>query len=216
MRDLEKITKWAYQWKMKFNPDITKQAIEVIFSCKYAKTKPVHPPLFFNDIPVARQASTKHIGLTLDERLSFTEHIKEAIEKAKKGLALMKFLANKVPSKILELTYTMYVRPHLDYGDVIYHDQLSDMMKLIEQIQYKAALICTGCWKGTCRQKLYDELGWESLEDESLGDLRFTIKLMRTVLLPTFAIMFYLKMYHLTQPKGTKTHSSRFANLILA
>lgn len=45
MRDLEKITKWAYQWKMKFNPDITKQAIEVVFSCKYAKTKPIHPLL---------------------------------------------------------------------------------------------------------------------------------------------------------------------------
>ena len=26
-RDLEKITEWAYQWKMLFNPDITKQAV---------------------------------------------------------------------------------------------------------------------------------------------------------------------------------------------
>jgi len=92
MSDLDKITNWANQWKMKFNPDITKQAIEVIFSCKYAKTKPIHPPLTLNNIPVARKPSTKHLGVILDERLSFNEHIKEAIEKAKKGLALMKFL----------------------------------------------------------------------------------------------------------------------------
>ena len=32
--DLEKISHWAYQWKMKFNPDPTKQANEVIFSRK--------------------------------------------------------------------------------------------------------------------------------------------------------------------------------------
>ena len=39
--DLDKITNWAWQWKMEFNPDINKQAIEVIFSHK--KKKPVHP-----------------------------------------------------------------------------------------------------------------------------------------------------------------------------
>ena len=32
--DLEKISYWAYQWKMQFNPDPNKQANEVIFSQK--------------------------------------------------------------------------------------------------------------------------------------------------------------------------------------
>ena len=140
-RDLDRITDWAHLWKMKFNPDLSKQAIEVIFSCKYAKTKPVHPPLFFNDIPVARRSFTKHLGLVLDDRLSFTEHIKEAIDKAKKGIALMKFLANKVSPKVLELTYTMYVRPHLDYGDVIYHNQHTRSMELLKKSSTKLVLL---------------------------------------------------------------------------
>ena len=33
-KDLDTINKWAYQWKMVFNPDISKQAIEIVFSCK--------------------------------------------------------------------------------------------------------------------------------------------------------------------------------------
>ena len=169
MRDLEKITAWAHQWKMKFNPDITKQAIEVVFSCKYAKTKPTHPPLTFNNIPVARQPSTKHLGIILDDKLSFAEHIREAILKAKKGLALMKFLSNKVSSRVLELTFTMYVRPHLDYGDVIYHKQHKTSMELLEKVQYKAGLIITNCWQGTSRIKLYKELGWESLSQRRDG-----------------------------------------------
>ena len=168
-QDLNKITEWAHQWKMKFNPDITKQAIEIVFSCKYSKTKPVHPPLTFNGIPVARQSSTKHLGLILDERLAFSEHVKEAIEKAKKGISLMKFLANKVTPAVLELTYIMYVRPHLDYGDVIYHDQHSRSMELLEKIQYQAGLIITNCWQGTSRVKLYKELGWESLSQRRAG-----------------------------------------------
>ena len=67
--------------------------------------------------------------------------------------------------KLLDLSYKLYVRPHLDYGDVIYHNQRTDLMNLIEQVQYKAALLVSGCWHCTNREKLYDELGWESLSD---------------------------------------------------
>ena len=31
--DLDIIRKWAYQWKLEFNPDPSKQATEVLFSC---------------------------------------------------------------------------------------------------------------------------------------------------------------------------------------
>ena len=87
MSDLRKITSWAHQWKMQFNPDITKQAMEVIFSWK--RNKPDHPSLEFNGIPVARMESTKHLGIILDDKLSFKQHINEAIVKAKKGIVIM-------------------------------------------------------------------------------------------------------------------------------
>ena len=57
------------------------------------------------------------------------------------------------------MCYKLYVRPHLDYGDVIYHNQRIDLMNLIEQVQYKAGLIVSGCWQGTNRERLFDELG---------------------------------------------------------
>ena len=44
------------------------------------------------------------------------------------------------------------MRPHLNYGDVIYHNQRDDLMKLIEQA--KAALIVSGCWHGTSRGEI--------------------------------------------------------------
>ena len=167
VNDLETVSNWGYQWKMVFNPDITKQAVEVIFSVK--KKKPFHPELKFNDIPVAREDYTKHLGLFLDSRLNFSKHITEAIRKATKGLSLMKYLSKYVSRKVLDLCYKLYVRPHLDYGDVIYHNQRGDLMKLIEQVQYKAALIVSGCWQGTSRVKLYEELGWEPLDQRRWG-----------------------------------------------
>ena len=56
----------------KFNPDINNQAIEVVSSQK--KKKPVYPPLFPRyRIPVKRENNTKHLGVTLDERLKLSE-----------------------------------------------------------------------------------------------------------------------------------------------
>ena len=49
----------------------------------------------------------------------------------------------------------MYVRPHLDYGDVIYHNQRANLIDLLGQVQYNAALVVSGCWQGTTRVKIY-------------------------------------------------------------
>ena len=67
-RDLKIISEWAYQWKMQFNPDINKQAVEVIFSQK--KNKSIHPSLFFNGAPVVMKDEQKHLGMTLDSALN--------------------------------------------------------------------------------------------------------------------------------------------------
>ena len=42
-------------------------------------------------------------------------------------------------------------------------DLKSYLMGKLESVQYSAALAVTGTWRGTCRERLYSELGWESL-----------------------------------------------------
>ena len=104
-----------------FNLDITKQAILIVFSCK--NIKPGHTEQSFGGIPIARQPFTKHLGVYLDARLNFSKHIKEKVLKAMKGISLLKFLSKFVDRNVLGLSYKMYVRPHIDYGDVIDHNQ---------------------------------------------------------------------------------------------
>ena len=65
--------------------------------------------------------------------------------------------------------HTLCVRPHLDYGDVIYHNQHTSSMKLLKKIQYQAGLIVTNCLRGTSRVKLYKDLRWESLAQRRTG-----------------------------------------------
>ena len=64
--DLEKISNWAYQCKMSFNLDKSKQAQEVVFSHKTQRV--IHPPTIFNNIPVVCSSCQKHLGIYLDEQ----------------------------------------------------------------------------------------------------------------------------------------------------
>ena len=62
--DLAKVQDWVLQWKMSFNPGISKQGQEVIFSSKLKKAP--HPPLIFNSNQVNKTSSQKHLGIILD------------------------------------------------------------------------------------------------------------------------------------------------------
>ena len=61
--DLSSISKWAFNWKMLFNPDPTKPAQEVLFSRK--KKTQNYPTLRLNNIQVERASSQKHLDLIL-------------------------------------------------------------------------------------------------------------------------------------------------------
>ena len=62
-KNLEVIQNWPFQWKMNFNPDPTKQAQEVISSCKTKKLP--HPPLVFNNTNVTQSTYQKHYALSM-------------------------------------------------------------------------------------------------------------------------------------------------------
>ena len=148
---------------MLFDPEKTKQAKEVIFSRKNTKTD--HPTVFFNEVPVAHTPCEKRLGMHLDEKLNFQTHIKEKIAKASKVIGIIRKLAQVLPRESLITIYKSFVRPHIDYGDIIYDQPNNDSFcNMIEIVQYNAALAITGAIKGTSQLKIYKELGLESLK----------------------------------------------------
>ena len=162
---------------MCFNTDPDKPAEEVLFSQR--KDNVEHPPLFFNNSVVKRVDSHKHLGLTLDSKLNFRIHINEKISKARKWIGIIKQLSSYIPFNSLVQIYKMHIRPHLDYCDVIFHIpiltndfdssmSLNFSMGILERTQYQAALAITGTWKGTNLDKIYEELGWESLNERRI------------------------------------------------
>ena len=92
--DVRKISNWALQWKMSFNPDVNKQAQEVISSLKTKGN--IHPPLVFNNNIVLQVNSQTHLGVALDLKLTFEEHLTNVFNKFNKTIGLFFTQASKI------------------------------------------------------------------------------------------------------------------------
>ena len=140
---------------MSFNPDSTKPAHEVDFSRK----KKIHyPPILFNNLPVKRVQFHRHLGSTLDSQLNFNEHISSTLY-----FLVLRKLQTVLPRHSFSTICKDFIKPHLDYCDVIYDKKFNESWhKKLESTQDNVALAIAGAIQGTNTEKLYQELGLES------------------------------------------------------
>ena len=163
---------------MSFSPDPSKQAQEVIFSRKINKV--YHPPLLFNNSTVRQISAQKHLWIHLDEELK--HHINEKISKANKCIGIIRKLNNILPCPALLTVYQSFVRPHLDHGDVIYDQPENESFSSkIESVQCDVSPAIPGARRRTSQEKLYQELGLESLRSRRwLRHMCYFYKLSKT------------------------------------
>ena len=65
-------------------------------------------------------ATQKHLGMILESKLSFENHLQSVFSRVNKIIGLLRIFQPTLPRKSLVTTYKSFNRPHLDYGDVVY------------------------------------------------------------------------------------------------
>ena len=109
---------------------------------------------------VEKVQTQKHLGLKLDKKLNFKEHLKDKFVKVNRGIEILKKLSGFLPRHSLITLYKSFIRPHLDYADIIYDQPYNlNLCSKIETCQYNAALAITGAIRGSSNGRLYQELG---------------------------------------------------------
>ena len=76
----------------------------------------------------------------------------------------MRKLKFQLDRKSLEIIYTSFIRPILEYGNEIWDNCMQYEKNDIEKIQTEAARIATGTTKLVSIEHLYSEIGWDTLE----------------------------------------------------
>ena len=141
---------------MVFKPDPTKEVQEVIFSRKSHSLK--HLGLYFNSLVVEKVKTQKYLGLKLEKRLNFREHLKDNFAVNNKGIEMLKKLSNYLPQHALVTLHKASIPPHLGYVDII-----CDKPNNTNICNKFATLAITETIRGSSKEKLYQELGFDYL-----------------------------------------------------
>ena len=98
------------------------------------------------------------------ERISYENHLQSVFSRINKTIGLLRKFQPTLPRKSLVTIYKSFIRPHLGYGDVIYDRAYNESLhQTLESLQYSAAIAITRAIRGTSSEKLFQELGLETL-----------------------------------------------------
>ena len=157
--DLDKISRWAITWLVTFNPTKSES-----FLVSRKLNRPIHPHLYMQGVQIEEVECHKHLGVFLSNDCSWHQHMVYLKEKAWCRINIMRKLKFKLDRKSLETIYIAFIRPLLEYADVIW-DNCSQFEKdELEKVQIEAARISTGATKLISINNLYKEICWDKLQ----------------------------------------------------
>lgn len=179
--DLQKINQWSKEWLVSFNPAKT---ICMTISRKAIKTQ--HPPLLLQNQVISEASSHKHLGVVLSNDCSWSNHLEYIKNKAWTRINILRSLKFTLDRNTFETLYLTFIRPLLEYGDILFDNCSASEKHELDMIQNEAARIVTGATKLCSLEKLYDDLGWESLSTRRSNHKLVFIYKIRNSLCPTY------------------------------
>ena len=203
--NLNKVNTWSKQWLVQFNPRKT----ESLLISRKQSAHIIHPTLYFDQIPVAEVNSHKHLGLIFNNSCHWGEHIDYIVEKASAKLNVLRCLKFDLDRKTLQCMYFSFIRPIMEYGDVIFDNSPQYSKDKLEKINTDAARIITGATKLVSLNHLYTEAGFECLETRRIKHKLTYFYKIRNSLTPEY-LRSILPLQHDQQHQYQTRNSSNY------
>ena len=129
--DIEKVHEWATKWLVTYNPT---KSESIIFSRK--RNKPLHPPIVMDQKQINEVSSHKHLGVFLSNDCTWHEHMEYIKSKAWKRINIMRKLKFILDRRSLQTIYLTFIRPLLEYANVVWDNCTLYEVNELEKIQY--------------------------------------------------------------------------------
>ena len=133
-RDLDKLARWCAKWRIKLNPEKTKV---MIFSKSQTAIKAKPASSLYGDL-LSYYPHIKFSGITFDNRMTFTKHFEEILERCNQKFHRLKILVNKKwdpsPTTILRI-YKQCIRPIFEYGIVSTITVSESVINKVQRVQ---------------------------------------------------------------------------------
>jgi len=96
----------------------------------------------------------KDIGLTIDRKLTFDDHIVEKVNKANSIMGIIRRTFDYLDQRSFRLLYISLVRPHLEYANQVWNPYLKKHINLLEKVQRRATKQVQGLSDKSYEQRL--------------------------------------------------------------
>ena len=134
---------FSEKWSL---PHIPPNKLKKWYSAK--KIASVHPVVYFDSTPVNSTATHKHLGIKLDSKPSYENHLQSLSIRVNKTIDLLRKFRSTLPRRSLVTFCKPFTRSYLDYGDESFHQSF-------ESLKYSSAIAMTGAIRGTSSDKLF-------------------------------------------------------------
>jgi len=114
------VAKWGSDRKLKFSHS---KSNAVLFTNKHDSAKVKRRKLKMGGGVVEWKPSVKYLGVILDSKLNFTEHLTDKLGKAKRALMAYKGVANKIwgpTPRCIHWIYSCVIKPIITYGCLVW------------------------------------------------------------------------------------------------
>jgi hypothetical protein len=167
-KDINKLAEWEDTWKMKFHPD----KCNLLHVTRKKKTEVNAYNLHGHTLEKVN--STKYLGLTIDNKLSWNKHIQNICNKGNSTLAFLRRNLQIPQEHIKTNAYQTLVRPQLEYGSAIWDPYTKENINMVEMVQRRAArFICRNYESTASVTEMLQKLDLRSLLQRRV-DLRLT------------------------------------------
>ena len=144
------------KWLVTFSPSKTESM--VISLRPHAEKR--HPRLVFYNTPIAHVRCHKHIGLWISDNLNLNKHIDSLVDKCSKLTGILKFFKFKLNRKALEKMFFAYIRPVMEYADVVWTGASNRALSKLDHIVVEAMRTVTGTPARSSTSNLYKDTDW--------------------------------------------------------
>lgn len=135
--ELNKLMDWTIANKLSLNVDKTNY---MIFSMKGKRAKP-NRNLYINNRQLKRVEYTKFLGVIIDDKLSWNEHVKYIKNKMSKGIGILCKARKLLNVSTLVNIYNSFIYPYITYGIEVWGSAAESNLKPIINLQKRAVRI---------------------------------------------------------------------------
>ena len=140
---LNKDLKSVYTWlsSNKFTLNLTKTEFLIITSRQRRVYLSDNPSLTINNFPIEQVSSTKSLGVSIDENLSWNTHIETVCKRMSSALGLIKRIRDFAPFYTLLNIFSGLVKPQFDYCSLVWDCCGTSLADKLQKLQNRAARI---------------------------------------------------------------------------